>query len=276
MVMQAPHRYVQPFGVATPGMILILLDQSTSMGDPAGKTRADEPDVVKAKMATTVVNRAIYDIQQSCQAGDEIRDRCVVGVIGYGAEVRSVVGGLISRVAEAYGGTEPDPQWPGRRLPVWVEPVAAGSTPMDRALDDARSLADGWIADHPDSFPPVVMNITDGDPDDLQRGGDGAVTAAAARRLTSLATSDGHVLLFNAHISSTDGPEVVLPSSRDQLPDDYARYLFDLSSLIPPSMLEKARRAGLSAEPGARGLVFNARRESLVKLLTFGSMPLLR
>lgn len=276
MVMPAPHSYIQPFGVATPGMIMILLDQSTSMADQAGKTQADEPAVSKAEMAATVVNRVIYDIQQSCQAGDEIRDRCVVGVIGYGADVKSVLGGYISTIAESYADTEPDPQWPSQRLPVWVKPITAGSTPMDRALDDAHSLASGWIADHHDCFPPVVMNITDGEPNDLQRGGDGGLTIAAARRLMGLSSSDGHVLLFNAHISSQGGPEVVLPSSPAALHDPYARYLFEISSPIPRSMVEKARRAGLAAEPGARGFVFNARRESLVKLLTFGSMPLLR
>lgn len=235
----------------------------------------------KAQMAAAAVNNVINEIQKACQDGGKIKDRCFVGVITYGEKVEPVLGGWISEVATGFSTVVADAEWnrpspghSGRPLPVWVTPRASGSTPMDAAFDDAYALASSWIADHMHCFPPVVINITDGDPNDLQNGGDGALTREAASRLVSLATDDGNLLLFNAHISSGHDAEIVLPASSPAAGGRYAEFLFGISSRIPGSMMDKARRAHLNPEPGARAFVFNARRDTLVKLLTFGSTPL--
>ncbi len=49
-------------------------------------------------------------------------------------------------------------------VPIWVEPHAAGQTPMCEALRRIRDLAAAWCAEaaHAASFPPIVFNITDG------------------------------------------------------------------------------------------------------------------
>ena len=78
--------------------------------------------------------------------------------------------------------------------PVWVEPVANGSTPMCHVLIHARAVLQEWIKAHRDSFPPIVVHITDG----ASQDGDPLGPAA---ELTRLATSDGQVLLFNGHLS---------------------------------------------------------------------------
>ena len=266
--------YAKKIGTDNPGVIVILLDQSASMAVAAPDGRP------KSEHAALAVNRVIYEIQEASQAGASIKPRCLVGVVGYGPEVGPVASGMINDLAAS------PRRWDTLRrkesdgagglvevefkMPVWVDPVAANGTPMAEAFAEAhRVLATGWLPGHPDSFPPIVINITDGEPNDP------AAAAAEARRLMSLATSDGPVLLFNVHVSSNGrAGETALPSSGDGLADAYARFLFDISSPLPDALVAEAEKVGFAPRPGARGFVFNASPESLVKLLTFGSSGL--
>jgi hypothetical protein len=266
--------YDKKIGTDNPGVIVLLIDQSASMSDAAsdGKPKADH--------AALAVNRVIYEIQEASQAGSTIKPRCMVGIVGYGAQVGAVASGMIDQLAAnprrveklkrkvddgAGGLVEVD-----FNMPIWVDPAADNGTPMAEAFAEAiRVISNGWIPSHPDSFPPIVINITDGEPND-------ATTAAAeARRLMGLQTSDGNVLLFNVHISSNRHTgETALPSSSAGLADNYARFLFDISSPLPDALLAEAEKVGFAPDPGARGFIFNATPESLIKLLTFGSSGL--
>lgn len=263
--------YSKKIGTDSPGVILILLDRSYSMVEPVADGRS------KAEHAATAVNRVIYEIQEASQSGTVIKPRCMVAVIGYGPEVGPVAHGMIDELAAA-----PERIETVRRMvsdgagglveidfnmPIWVDPVADNGTPMAEAFGVAHDiLADRWLPTYPDTFPPIIINLTDGEPDDE------AEARAAAQRLASLGTSDGNVLLFNAHISSNQSaPEIVLPGSAGALPDEYARFLFELSSPLPPPLFAEAEKVGFAPQPGARGFIFNARPESLIKLLTFGS-----
>jgi len=66
------------------------------------------------------------------------------------------------------------------------------------------------VAQHPKSFPPVVINITDGESTD----GDPYPASAAIRELE---TEDGNVLLLNLHLSSCRAPQVFFPDSESGL-----------------------------------------------------------
>ena len=46
--------------------------------------------------------------------------------------------------------------------PVWVEPVHGYRTPMCQAVAVAGAHVYEWASAHPDSFPPIIINITDG------------------------------------------------------------------------------------------------------------------
>lgn len=281
MATLALSQYRQLISSANPGLILILVDQSESM-----KERYGSQNESKAAVAASAVNRVIYEIQQASQSGQRIRDRCFVGVIGYGEEVKPVVGGMISVVAESprevrlikrqvsdgKGGlSEID-----LHMPIWVQEAAANGTPMAEAFDTAADLIEDWIGGHPSSFPPVVINITDGMPNDLQQGGDGSETRAAVHRLMQLETSDGPTLLFNAHISSDDSEELIVPATLPPSADQFAQFLFNLSSLIPPQLAATAGNAGFKPQSGSRGFAYNAKPETLIRLLTFGSASMLR
>src|SRR5205807_2655575 len=99
--------------------------------------------------------------------------------------------------------------------------------------------------------PPIVINITDGESSE----GDPQPYAEAVQ---SLGTDDGNVLLFNCHLSMTPADPFLFPSSDEILPDEYARSLFHMSSKLPESIYQRAVAEGLSLQPGARGMVFNA------------------
>ena len=53
--------------------------------------------------------------------------------------------------------------------PVWIDPVAEGSTPMCHVLYHAHQILTGWIQQHPDSFPPIVIHISDGESQDVDK-----------------------------------------------------------------------------------------------------------
>jgi len=269
IVKSSSGSYSRPIGTTYPGLIMLLLDQSASMSDNN-----------KANLAATAVNRVIYEIMLASRSGEQINDRCFVGVVGYGASIEPVVGGSISQVAANPIELEQVDKHDGAgglvkmELPIWVKPKAEDGTPMAEAMEKAYTLIETWARKNPDSFPPVVINVTDGEPNDFDKNtGDAPRTREAARRLMGLGTSDGQSLLFNAHISgaSAIAAEIQLPHSDAGIRDPYARLLFSISSVLPPPLMVQAQKAGFSPQPGARGMVFNASAETLIKLLIFGS-----
>lgn len=263
--------YTQQIGTHAPGLLIILLDQSGSMTDGYGGTN-------KAQFAATAANRCIYEILLSCTSGETVKPRCHVAVVGYGATTQILVGGKANeldaqiirqenirrKVSDGAGGLiEVDFQ-----MPIWVEATADNGTPMADAFNLASDLITAWTAENPNSFPPIVINITDGAPNDANKA------TAAAQRLTSLGTSDGTTLLLNGHIGEGSAAEIKLPSSDSQLGDNLSRLMFGLSSVLPPKMIAAAQNSGFAPASGARGFLMNASADSLIKLLTFGSSVL--
>ena len=107
-----------------------------------------------------------------------------IGVIGYGTDVKPVLVGTslsrpllpISAIANAPMRVEQRKRQvddgkgkmieQSYRFPIWFEPVANGKTAMNAALDLAKEVVGGFVALHPDCFPPLVVNLTDGQPTD--------------------------------------------------------------------------------------------------------------
>jgi uncharacterized protein YegL len=266
---QMPYKKL-PIGMNQPGLIVVLIDQSASMANPYGGG-----GMSKKEFAALAVNRCIYAIMNACKAGESIKDRCHIGVIGYGKVTEVLVGGNPSQLGALVKRTQVSkkkvPDRAGslveieERLPIWIEPRAENGTPLHVAFDLTAELIDAWINENPDNFPPVVINITDGEPNNRSQA------ETAARRLLSLATSDGNVLLLNAHIADAAAQEIKLPSDENGLPNDFARLLYQISSVLPKPMLDAAVNAGFAPSPAARGLIVNASTETLTNLIAFGS-----
>ena len=265
-----------------PSCILFLIDQSGSMSDPCG----DEPERSKAARLADAVNKLLFELGMRCvvDTTEEVQYYYDVGVIGYGGRVGPALqGNLIGRdlapipevannparmehrqrqVEDGTGGLVTETV----HLPIWFDAVADNGTPMCAALGQARSILEPWVNVHADAFPPIVINITDGEATD----GD---PRPPAETLRNLETRDGNVLLFNAYLSSRPGAAILYPDSESNLPDDFARQLFQMSSLLPPHFQEAARSEGYPVGAEARGFVFQAEMVQVIKFLDIGTRP---
>ena len=259
-----------PIGTSNPGCMVILVDQSWSMSEPFGD------DGTKAERAAIAVNRVLEELVLACRSGEEIRDRSHVTVIGYGAQVNTIVEGMMSEIPAALvkvekvkklipdgaGGTiEVDSE-----MPIWIEPESNNGTPMHEAFERTAQIVEDWVSDKPNTFPPIIINITDGEasrPD---------LTADAARKIMNLHTTDGDALIFNLHIAD-DRREVIFPNDKAQLPGDiFSEFLFDISSTLPQPLVEAAKDVGFSPNPGAKCSGYNVDESLMIQLLQFGSL----
>ena len=273
--------YTAEISRGNPSCFVFLIDQSGSMGDAFG---AGEGNQKKADGVADAINRLLQNLVIKCAKEEGIRDYFHVGVIGYGAQVGPAFSGaLVGRqmVPISEAGNSPArveqrnkkvPDGAGGlvdqqvRFPVWFEPVANGGTPMCQALGQARSVVEGWLTQHPNCFPPIVINITDGEATD-------GTPTGAADELRKLKSSDGEILLFNIHLSSQRAGAVEYPSSDSGLPDQFAQQLFQMSSVLPEYMLNIAKKEGMNVSEGSRGFVFNADMVAVIKFLEIGTRP---
>jgi hypothetical protein len=264
---------------ANPTCFVFLLDQSTSMQDPIA---AGDAPKRKADAVADALNRLLFELSLKCAKEEGVRDYFHVAVLGYGARVGSAFGGELAgrelvplsqvadnplrveerakKVPDGAGGLVETTA----RFPVWVDPEANGGTPMSQALGRAAALVEQWVSERPGCFPPIVINLTDGESTD----GD---PSEPASRVRALATADGPVLLFNLHVTGGAAAPVVFPPSEGSLPDDFARLLFGMSSPLPPHMLAYATSQGIAASEGSRGFVFNADITAVIQFLDIGT-----
>jgi hypothetical protein len=210
-----------------------------------------------------------------------------IGVFGYG--VRPVAGG--EGVETAFGGAlssralvalpelrdnplavrdvpSADPGGPGSRQPIWIEPAHGYRTPMCEAIAVAGGHIFDWASQHPDSFPPIVINITDGMVTDSPY--DGATLETWVERLLGIQTTDGPLLMFNIFLSRTVGDGVLFPVTDRGLPEPGPQ-LFRLSSVLPAQMVANAQKGGIPVDAGARGFGFNANPAMLARFLEVGT-----
>ncbi|EQD80766.1 hypothetical protein B1A_00539, partial [mine drainage metagenome] len=144
-------------------------------------------------------------------------------------------------------------------------PVASSDTPMVSALKLAKEWTEKWIQEHQYSYPPVVINISDGE------STDGSILEIS-KDICSLATKDGNAMLWNCHLSGSNLPPVSFPSNETLLPEEkHASVMFLTSTVLPESMLAIAQEEYQNVSNGARAYVFNARLEDLIKLLDIGT-----
>lgn len=264
---------------SNPSAFLFLIDQSKSMEDPFGGGQGKK----KAEGVADAINRLLQNLVIKCAKGEGINDYYVIGVLGYGQKVEPAFGGPlagqllvpISEVANSPTRVEErtkkvDDGAGGLidqtiKFPVWFEPVAENGTPMREAFQLAHQILKAWLNNHPDSYPPIVINITDGEYNNDP--------TAQAEALMQLASSDGNTLLFNCHISGQAGSPIVFPNSDAGLADAWARKLYALSSPLPDSMIASAQSEGYGIGSGARGFAFNADLVELIRFLDIGTRP---
>ena len=267
---------------ATPGYIIFLVDQSGSMSElyQGGKT--------KAEYTALVINRTINDLIFQNAAGEKVKDRVFISLIGYGGKggnsVEDIRSDYLSNYADeplriekvkkkvpdgAGGLVEIDEE-----MPIFLEPLANGLTPMGDALEFAKQLIEGWIQRKPDNPAPIIINVSDGMPyngsstnplEEMNKA------VASANSIMNVATKDGNPLIFNAHIGDGINEKKCAENESELAGDEEAQFLFKISSKIPDAYKPAARKYDLKIGENSRGFVSNAGPETLITFIDFGS-----
>ncbi len=274
-------KYSKEISRTNPTAILFMVDQSSSMND----NLVNEGGAPKSKAVATadIINRFLQNLVLKCAKNEGVRDYFHVGIIGYGITTGPALSGPLGgrslipiseianfparieererKVDDGAGGLIETKV----KFPIWLDPVANGGTPMLDAFARSEAIISDWVQSHPDSFPPIVLNVTDGEADGDLR--------AAAQSVRALGTSDGEALVFNVHLSANSPKSIAFPHLREALPDSFAETLFDCSSELTPTMRSYAQQKGLSPQAGAKGFVFNADLSALVAFIDIGTRP---
>jgi hypothetical protein len=262
-----------------PTCFLFIIDQSGSMEERMGSGRS------KADFVADVLNKTLYTAVTNCTKADGIRPYFDIGVIAYGgAGVTTGFGhGLsgdllqpINKIAERPVRVEErvkktDDGAGGIidqkiKFPVWFDATGSGGTPMCAALTKAAEAAVEWCDSHPTSYPPTILHVTDGQSTDGN-------PEHIADGLRQIATQDGECLLFNLHVTASEGREILFPSGEQGLSDEYSRMLFRMSSELPTHVGRFAIDKGYSVGGGARGFIFNGDPKCIVDFFEIGTRP---
>ncbi len=256
--------YTKEINRKDPTCFLFVIDQSGSMDEQmAGGS-------IKSEFVADVLNRTIAETIVRCTKADGVRDYFDIGVVGYGGDsVGSAFGGALSGpIVLPISEIESNPLRIDEReqdvdsgddvlekqvvkFPVWIDPIHDGGTPMSKAMRIIAETVAEWCDSHPSSYPPTVVHVTDGQSTD----GNPEDIAAAVK---GISTNDGEVLMFNLHVDTESGDETLFPSSEDELPDEYAKLLFRMSSPFPDHLAAVAQGMGYDVTGDSRFFAYKA------------------
>ena len=146
--------YQNMFTSIDPGCVIILIDQSANTG------------VKEAPGICMQANRLLSDLYIRCI--NEGRNRVWLGMYGYSGagvnwaapELSPNSEGLVSISSLDEITMEIEYVEEEMFLPYVVSEQAFGDAPIVLALEKAREIAESFSLSHPDSFPPLVINLS--------------------------------------------------------------------------------------------------------------------
>ena len=269
-------------------MYTTRIDEEHRSGSMAEETRLDGMTMTRAEAVACLINQLLDELLGRMRRADRVRDCLDIALLEYAGDgvvpLLSPDGGFVPVAELLRRPVEVRPRHVLRRLPSgnqvaatipqrqWIDAKASGNTPMRAAFDEAERLARRWCTHpaHRNSFPPIVINITDGEAsdctdDELRR---------VCTQIRRLGTDDGNVLLFNIHVSTdSTSPAMVFP-----MPDElaranpYARLLAECSSIMPEAFDEAVRDfKGAGAVPPFYGMGYNTSIIELLSIINIGS-----
>lgn len=260
-----------------PTAFLFLVDQSYSMTDKmsTGKSKAD--------FVADVLNKTITELVAKCSKSEGVRDYFEIGIIGYGHETvaNALQGELAGNVINPISLLEQNPMKVEERkkkmddgaggiielavkFPIWYNARANGGTPMRAALTMAAEELVEWCDRYPESYPPTVLHITDGESTDGN-------PEEIAEKLKQISTIDGDVLVFNLHVSTSGEEPISFPAGEMSLNDEYSKMLFRMSSLLPAGLTSYAQEKGYKVSGESRGFILNAEASDIVDFFDIGT-----
>lgn len=265
-------------------VIIFLIDQSGSMNEQVLWCGVESS---KAQAVCDVVNGALSELIARCNNYGQYKSYFDIAVFGYsGMGVKALLGEgrqnfyTPGDLAQSFKHTMEVVNV--RTLPngstistknqkkIWIEPLAEGRTPM---LGMFNHIYDTLLvalsnAKNRESFPPIVINITDGEIND----GHNDQILEAAKRLRSLKTDDGNVILMNVHIANRECDGFIFSSSGCDCPVEcnFGKILFEMSSEMPEFFEREIEQVVESKSP-YRAFAYNASISDLVRMVNIGS-----
>jgi hypothetical protein len=226
-----------------------------------------------SRLSNTVFN-VVDGIAAHCQDNGRYKNRFRLEVIGYNYRNLHLFSDGILGIIEHLAQHDDDEQF----IDVNREAKPEGQTYMAGAFKEASNVINNWIQKQSKEgthMPaPVVINITDGFPEERGLTPEEARVKAldAAAKLKNISVEDGNVLLFNIHIDGKGGTEKELLFPTVRPTDDRRSFLFDASSEMPQTFIERAKVFDLNALPGSKLMVSNVSdSQKLSRLVLFGS-----
>jgi len=274
--------YQQAINRHNKALFVFLLEQSSAMRDKLPGCGDRKMDVLAATMNGWLNNMCVR------ATGDEAlpRDWMDVVVLGYRTDeklypiIEPALGGdlegkemcslteiganplrIEARMQEYYDDEVGEMLERTLKVPIWVEPKAQGATPMCSALYRVYEIVEKWIDEHPASFPPVVIQIANGENDE-----DGN-PIEYAESIKNLETEDGNVLLCVCDLSCSEVGTIMFPNRESSLPAEYARGLFRMSSVLPWELRGSAIGAGCDFDGNTRGMAYGADANALSRFV---------
>ena len=143
-------------------------------------------------------------------------------------------------------------------FPVWYVPTLGMNIASLLGYGYLHHLLAAWVAETVCDKPPLVLSLVE----------TGMPKRASIERVLAVPTPQGPALLLHAHLGGQSGGRPVLyPSTETFLPPDGSRELFHGSGVLPPFMAAALRRAQVSLNADARGMIFNATLADLIRFL---------
>ena len=269
--------YTAEISRSNPTAFLFLVDQSGSMDDKMSSGRS------KSQQVADVLNRTLATLITRCTKSEGTRNFFDIGVIGYGGDgaYNGFQGPLAASILHPISLIESSPLRIEERkkkmddgaggvieqvikFPVWFDAKSSGGTPMCEAITKAAEALVAWCDAHPNSFPPTVLHITDGESTD----GDPEQFSSQLRQIQ---TNDGSVLMFNLHVTTSGANPVEFPASEMELRNEYEKLLFKMSSPLPDHLIRFAQGKGFQVGMESRGFMLNADAVQIVDFFDIGT-----
>jgi hypothetical protein len=269
-----------------PVAFVFLIDQSLTMENSSDAKDEDGNPLPRKEAVSDAINSILEELVNRALKEDGIRDYFEIALIGYGgdktflwegnlegksfaksSEIREVAVEQTYKKEVVVRGNIVEEEY--TRL-TWLTPKAVGMTPMKGAFETAKEELEKWVSTHKESYPPIVINITDGEVNDVKTEEE---ILTASQNLQNISTDDGNTVVINIHIAN--GNQVVFPSSTSQLPDYfYAHLLFKISSVLPESWKSAIKDVfKIDTSEDIVGMAVNAKMTDVIKILDIGTRP---
>ena len=201
-----------------PACLIFLVEQSDMLTKTAGISGYSLSFEMKR-----IVDLAISRLVEGNSKGDEVSPRVKIGVFGYSDTHfswrlnlnRDECGlKMLSNEFNTVKGEYPDEKLE-RYISSYFMEKNHGKGDMASGISNLIEIVEGFVVKHPESVPPIVYHLTQGNIQHAQKKN----VLAAMKELKSIATSTGNTMLFNIRINSDVEEPLIFPHQFSDLND---------------------------------------------------------